>query len=97
MYCLWLTLFPEENSPTVVLNFPSPPASTGRGLNECPSIIVAAIGMKFTGIGIMAFYFAALICGAYVGKVAQNSSRISTVPGVLGSDIGTCYSGPGIT
>ena len=78
-------------------NSPLSTASSGRGLNECPGIIVSAIGMKFAGIGIMAFYFAALICGVFVGKVEQNSSRVSTVPGMLGSDIGTCYAGPGIT
>ena len=47
----------------------------GKGLQECPGIIVAAIGIKVAGVAIMVFFFAATILGAYVGKV-QVSRRI---------------------
>jgi hypothetical protein len=65
----------------------------GRGLQECPGILVSALCLKFVGIAIMAFYFAALICATYVGKVQPNPARTGALP--KSGDIGLCYGAAG--
>ena len=48
----------------------------GKGLQECPGILVAAIGIKVAGVAIMVFFFAATILGAFVGKVQVSLSTL---------------------
>jgi len=71
-------------------------AVAGKGLQECPGIILSAIGIKFAGIGIMAYFFAAFICALFVGQVQTNSARTSATPSFVGSDSGICRDVSGV-
>lgn len=46
--------------------------------------------VQVIGCGILAYYFAGLVYGSFVGKIVPNLNRNSEIISIPGSDVGTC-------
>jgi hypothetical protein len=63
----------------------------GRGLQECAGLIPVAIGLKFVGLAIMGYIFAALVAAGNIGHAGRSGSAAVIVPSDSSPLVGSCY------
>jgi hypothetical protein len=67
---------------------------TGRGLQECAGLIPVAVGLKFVGLAIMGYIFAALVAAGNIGSASRSGYAAVIVPNNSTGDgalVGSCY------